>query len=54
MGLVDAGFGVAPVDYRLPTAASFPSQVHDIKAAIRFLRGNWTGRAKLSLTPDTA
>ncbi|WP_206293298.1 alpha/beta hydrolase [Humisphaera borealis] len=36
--LVKAGYGVASVDYRLSTDAAFPAQVHDIKAAIRFLR----------------
>lgn len=38
-GLVEAGFAVASVDYRLSTQARFPAQVHDIKAAIRYLRG---------------
>jgi acetyl esterase/lipase len=36
--LVEAGYTVASVDYRLSTVAPFPAQVHDIKAAIRFLR----------------
>lgn len=36
--LVTAGYPVASVDYRLSTQAQFPAQVHDIKAAIRFLR----------------
>ncbi|MCX6849626.1 MAG: alpha/beta hydrolase [Verrucomicrobia bacterium] len=36
--LYDKGFAIASVDYRLSTQAVFPSQVHDIKAAIRFLR----------------
>ena len=36
--LVEDGFPVASVGYRLSTAAKFPAQVHDIKAAIRFLR----------------
>ncbi|MHA3771837.1 alpha/beta fold hydrolase [Verrucomicrobiota bacterium sgz303538] len=36
--LVAKGFAVASVDYRLSTVAPFPAQVHDIKAAIRFLR----------------
>jgi acetyl esterase/lipase len=38
--LVDQGFAIASVDYRLSTQAMFPAQVHDIKAAIRFLRAN--------------
>jgi len=37
--LVEDGYAVASVDYRLSTQARFPAQVHDIKAAIRFLRG---------------
>ena len=36
--LVEDGFAVASLDYRLSTVARFPAQVHDIKAAIRFLR----------------
>ena len=38
--LVRAGFAVASVDYRLSPEAPFPANVHDIKAAIRFLRGH--------------
>ena len=34
------GFAIASVDYRLSTVAKFPAQIHDIKAAIRWLRGN--------------
>jgi acetyl esterase/lipase len=37
--LVAAGYPAASIEYRLSTAARFPAQVHDIKAAIRFLRG---------------
>jgi acetyl esterase/lipase len=37
-GLVARGYAVASVDYRLSTEARFPAQVHDIKAAVRFLR----------------
>lgn len=36
--LVKAGYVVASIDYRLSPQAQFPAQVHDIKAAIRFLR----------------
>ena len=36
--LVSAGWAIASVDYRLSPEARFPAQVHDIKAAIRFLR----------------
>ncbi len=38
--LTEHGFAVASVDYRLSPVARFPAQVHDIKAAIRFLRAN--------------
>ena len=38
--LVAAGYAVASVDYRLSTEARFPAQIHDLKAAIRFLRGH--------------
>lgn len=38
--IVEEGYGVASVDYRLSTDARFPAQIHDIKAAIRFLRGH--------------
>ena len=36
--LVRKGYAVASVDYRLTPVAPFPANVHDIKAAIRFLR----------------
>src|SRR5687767_6256733 len=36
--LVCHGFPVASADYRLSPEAKFPAQVHDLKAAIRFLR----------------
>lgn len=35
---VDNGFATASLDFRQATEARFPAQVHDIKAAIRFLR----------------
>lgn len=38
--LVSRGFAVASVDYRLTPVAKFPANVHDIKAAIRWLRAN--------------
>lgn len=38
--LVDRGYPAASVDYRLSTVTRFPAQIHDIKAAIRFLRAN--------------
>ena len=38
--LVDAGFAVASVDYRLSHEAVFPAQIDDVKAAVRYLRAN--------------
>jgi acetyl esterase/lipase len=38
--LVEDGYAVASVDYRLSTQAKFPAQIHDLKAAIRFMRGH--------------
>lgn len=38
--LVKQGYAVASVDYRLSPVAKFPAQIHDIKAAIRFLRAH--------------
>lgn len=39
-GLTALGWAIASVDYRLSTQAKFPAQIHDIKAAIRFLRAH--------------
>lgn len=36
--LVARGFAVASVEFRSSTVARFPANVHDIKAAVRFLR----------------
>ncbi len=38
--LVCKGYAVASVNYRLSGTAKFPAQIHDVKAAIRFLRAN--------------
>lgn len=38
--LLAAGYALASVDYRLSVEAPFPACIHDIKAAIRFLRAN--------------
>ncbi|MEW4487888.1 alpha/beta hydrolase [Thalassoglobus sp. JC818] len=38
--LIDKGYAIASVDYRLSPVARFPAQIHDIKAAIRFLRAH--------------
>jgi len=40
MELIEHGFAIASVSYRLTPVAPFPAQVHDIKAAVRFLRAN--------------
>lgn len=40
MVFVENGFATASVDFRQASDARFPAQVHDIKAAIRFLRGS--------------
>ncbi len=39
-GMTARGWAVASVDYRLSPVAKFPAQVHDIKAAIRWLRAH--------------
>ena len=54
-GLIAQGFAVASVDYRLSTVAPMPAQMHDIKAAIRFLRAhvkiaNATGEVDMLLS----
>jgi acetyl esterase/lipase len=36
--LLDHGFAIASVDFRPASAAPFPAQVHELKAAVRFLR----------------
>lgn len=38
--LTGYGFAVASVQYRLSGEAQFPAQVHDVKGAIRWLRGH--------------
>lgn len=49
LGLVKKGWTLASVDYRLSGEARFPAQMHDIKAAIRFLR---TNRSRYGLRAD--
>lgn len=39
-GLLKHGYAIASVDYRLSPVAKFPANIHDIKAAIRYLRAN--------------
>lgn len=38
--LLERGFAVASINYRLSHHAIFPAQIHDCKAAVRFLRKN--------------
>lgn len=40
LGLLSAGYALASINYRLSEEAVFPAMIHDIKASIRFLRGN--------------
>jgi len=47
--LVDDGYAVASVDYRLTGVAPFPAQIEDCKAAVRWLRAN---ASKYNLDPD--
>ena len=42
LDLVQAGLPIASVNYRLTPEAPFPANIHDIKAAIRFLRATQT------------
>jgi acetyl esterase/lipase len=47
--LVQDGFAVASVDYRLTRTAPFPAQIEDCKAAVRWLRAN---ASTYDLDPD--
>ncbi|MDR0981979.1 MAG: alpha/beta hydrolase [Culturomica sp.] len=38
--LLDAGFAVVSINHRSSGDAKFPAQINDVKAAIRFIRGN--------------
>lgn len=38
--LVDAGFAVVCINHRSSGDAKFPAQIHDVKAALRFIRAN--------------
>src|SRR5688572_3794564 len=49
LSFVGSGYALASVDYRLSVDARFPAQIHDIKAAIRYLRANAT---KYGFRPD--
>lgn len=38
--LLDGGFAVVSINHRASTEAKFPAQINDVKAAIRYIRGN--------------
>jgi acetyl esterase/lipase len=38
--LLEGGFAVVAINHRSSREAVFPAQVHDVKAAIRFIRAN--------------
>lgn len=47
--LTDRGYALASVNYRLSGEAIFPAQIHDVKAAVRWLRAN---AARYRLDPN--
>ena len=47
--LLAAGYAVASINYRLSGEATFPAQIYDVKAAVRFLRAN---AAQYNLNPE--
>ena len=47
--LLAAGYAVASINYRLSGEATYPAQIFDAKAAVRFLRAN---AVKYNLNPD--
>jgi acetyl esterase/lipase len=47
--LLDNGYAIASIDYRLSDEAPFPAAVADVKAAVRFLRAN---SAQYQLDPE--
>jgi acetyl esterase/lipase len=55
---VEHGIATASVDFRQSTEARFPAQVHDIKAAIRFLRAKTASygyrSAKIAISGDSS
>lgn len=46
---LDGGYAVVSLNYRLSGEAIWPAQIHDVKAAVRFIRAN---AAKYQLNPD--
>lgn len=49
LNLLARGYAVAGINYRYSKHAPFPAQIHDCKAAVRFLRAN---AGKYRLDPD--
>jgi acetyl esterase/lipase len=47
--LAAGGYFACTIDYRLSGQAPFPAQIHDVKAAIRFIRAN---ADKLAIDPE--
>jgi len=47
--LLEAGYAVASINYRLSDEATYPAQINDAKAAVRFLRAN---ASQYNLNPD--
>ena len=47
--MLEAGYAIASINYRLSGEAPFPAAVQDAKAAVRFLRAN---AVKYNLNPD--
>jgi acetyl esterase/lipase len=47
--LAKQGYVAVTIDYRLAPKAPFPAAVHDVKAAVRYLRAN---AARLGINPD--
>ena len=43
LGVASHGVAVASINYRHAPSALFPAQIHDMKAAVRWLRGNGGG-----------
>jgi acetyl esterase/lipase len=47
--LLEAGYAVSRISYRLSSEGLFPMQLHDCKAAVRFLRAN---AVQFNIDPD--
>jgi len=49
LGFVAKGYAIASIGYRLTDAATFPAQIQDVKAAVRWLRAQ---ASKYGLDPE--